>query len=55
MDEETILVEDNLISTNSYNALSANQGRVLNEKIEDVKTTIQNIATNEDIDAIFTE
>lgn len=43
-----ITVIDNLESTDATAALSANQGRVLNEKIE-------NIATDEDIDAIFAE
>lgn len=41
-----INVIDGLTSTDKYAALSANQGRVLNEKIE-------NVATNDDIDAIF--
>ena len=41
-----INVVDNLTSTDKYSALSANQGRVLNEKIE-------NVATDADIDAIF--
>lgn len=39
-------VIDNLVSTDATAALSANQGRILNEKIE-------NVATEEDIDAIF--
>lgn len=39
-------VIDNLTSTDTTAALSANQGRILNEKIE-------NVATEEDIDAIF--
>ena len=39
-------VIDHLESTDPNAALSANQGRVLNEKIE-------NTATDEDIDAIF--
>lgn len=41
-----ITVIDHLESEDTNAALSANQGRVLNEKIE-------NVATNEDIDAIF--
>lgn len=41
-----INVIDNLTSEDATAALSANQGRVLNEKIE-------NTATDEDIDAIF--
>lgn len=43
MDLEVI---DNLTSRDPYAALSANQGRILNEKIE-------NVATDADIDAIF--
>ena len=43
MDLEVI---DNLNSTDPYAALSANQGRILNEKIN-------NIATVAEIDAIF--
>lgn len=39
-------VIDNLESTDTTAALSANQGRVLNEKIE-------NTATEAEIDAIF--
>ena len=34
------VIEDTLDSTNQYNALSANQGRVLNEKIDSVEDTI---------------
>lgn len=41
-------VIDNLESTDATAALSANQGRVLNEKI-------MNTATDADIDAIFDE
>lgn len=41
-----INVIDNLTSTDKYSALSANQGRVLREMLE-------NVATNDDIDAIF--
>jgi len=41
-------VIDNLESTDTTAALSANQGRVLREMIE-------NVATEADIDAIFTE
>lgn len=43
MDLEVI---DNLESSDPYAALSANQGRILNEKIE-------NVATTAEIDAIF--
>lgn len=39
-------VIDNLNSTDPYAALSANQGRILNQKIE-------SIATVAEIDAIF--
>jgi len=39
----TTIVEDNLISTSAVNALSANQGRILNEKIVQ---NISDIATN---------
>lgn len=39
-------VYDGLDSTSTLRALSANQGRILNEKIE-------NVATDADIDAIF--
>ena len=46
MAEVTII--DNLESTDATAALSANQGRVLNEKIE-------NLATDADLDAIFAE
>lgn len=41
-------VIDHLESTDATAALSANQGRILNEKIE-------NLATEADIDAIFAE
>lgn len=51
MDLEVI---DNLTSTDPYAALSANQGRVLNEKIEALSggTTLE-YATSAEIDAIF--
>lgn len=55
MDEETISVVDNLISNSSSDALSAKQGRILNEKIVALQTTVNNVATDEDIDAIFAE
>ena len=54
MDEETMEVVDNLTSTSATDALSANQGRVLNERINEVIAAILSVATNADIDAIFT-
>ena len=53
MDEETIYVVDNLISNSATDALSARQGRILNEKVVAVETTIGNIASDSEIDAIF--
>lgn len=42
----SIEVVDNLINTNAYAALSANQGRIL-------YNMITNVATDSDIDSIF--
>ena len=53
MDEGNIVVIDNLVSTSRTNALSAKQGKVLNEKIGNLQTQIDNVASDEDIDAIF--
>lgn len=39
-------VVDNLTSTSSSSALSANQGRVLNEKIEALDTRVEEIENN---------
>ena len=45
------LVVDNLTSTSTYEALAANQGRVLNEKINDLPYTLSNVETwNVDLD-----
>lgn len=49
----TIEVIDGLDSDSATDALSANQGRVLNERIDYVIESILNIATDADIDAIF--
>lgn len=54
MDEGNILVINHLVSDSTTDALSANQGRVLNEKIETIQNQIEDVATDEDIDAIFT-
>lgn len=60
MDEGNVVVIDNLASSSKIDALSARQGRVLNEKIAtsntritNIETAINNVATDEDIDAIF--
>ncbi len=55
MDEETFSVVDNLISNSASDALSAKQGRILNEKIKEIQTTLASVATDADIDAIFTD
>lgn len=39
----TVTVENTLTSTSVANALSANQGRVLNEKIQTTNTKMQEI------------
>lgn len=52
---DTIEVIDGLDSDSTTDALSANQGRVLNEKIDGAIEAIERIATNADIDALFTE
>lgn len=39
----SVTVEDNLTSTSATNALSANQGRVLNEKIGDIETVLNEV------------
>lgn len=52
---DTIEVVDGLDSDSTTDALSANQGRVLNERIDVVVASIERIATNADIDALFTE
>lgn len=53
MEEETILVIDNLITASGKDALSAKQGKILNEKIQKIDTDIAKVATDADIDAIF--
>lgn len=55
MDEETFEVVDNLISNSASDALSARQGRILNEKIVAIQETLANLATEEEIDALFTD
>lgn len=54
MEEETFSVVNNLISTSATDALSAYQGKVLNEKILAIQEELENVATDSDIDAIFT-
>lgn len=39
-------VVDNLTSTSTSSALSANQGRVLNEMIEDLDTRVEELENN---------
>lgn len=55
MDDETFSVINNLNSDSGTDALAAKQGKVLNGKIEDLRTLIENTATDADIDAIFTD
>lgn len=56
MDEQdTPAIVDNLISNSSSDALSARQGRILNEKIQEIQTALANVATDTDIDAMFVE
>ena len=45
-----IEVIDNLTTADAYNALSANQGKILNEKIEN---HMLDLATVTDIDSLF--
>lgn len=40
-----IEVIDDLLSTDTFNALSANMGRVLNESIQELATTIESFKT----------
>lgn len=54
MDEGNVVVIDNLVSTSRTDALSARQGKILNEKIVNIESTIDDVATDNDIDAIFT-
>lgn len=54
MDEETIAVVNNLVSNSATDALAARQGKVLNEKILAIQEELDNVATDTDIDAIFT-
>ena len=55
MDEETFSVINNLVSTSATDALSAQQGKVLNEKIMAIQEELENVATNDNIDAIFAQ
>jgi hypothetical protein len=54
MDEGNVVVIDNLVSTSRTDALSARQGKILNEKIVNIESIIDDVATDNDIDAIFT-
>lgn len=54
MDEDSFEVINNLLSDSTTNALSAKQGKVLKELIDGLREDINNVATDADIDAIFT-
>jgi hypothetical protein len=53
MGEESFEVIDNLLSESTSDALSANQGRLLGERVAALEAALENVATNADIDAIF--
>jgi len=46
----SVIVEDNLTSTSTINALSANQGRVLNEKIDSNEIIVEDVLTSTSIE-----
>lgn len=54
MGEETITVINHLSSTSTTDALSAKQGKVLKEMIEELANSIE-IATEAEVDALFSD
>lgn len=50
----TVNVIDNLMSTDTKSALSSNQGRVLNELINGVKTDLKNYYTKSEVNSLIT-
>ena len=50
----TVNVIDNLVSTDTKSALSANQGRVLNELINGVKADLKNYYTQSEVNSLIT-